>query len=197
MLPRHATRASLLYAEISACQRCEGLPLGPKPIFQLDPMAKILIAGQAPGEKAHHAGRPFADASGKRLRQWLGMSDEEFYCAQHLAILPMGLCFPGKAASGDKPPRKECAATWHAKVLASLPNIALRLVIGRHALDYYLPHARGSLADIIRHQFEVASNLLVLPHPSPRNNIWLAKHPWFEADVIPELQQKVRALLAE
>ncbi|VUD61643.1 hypothetical protein TDB9533_02858 [Thalassocella blandensis] len=186
-----------LVDELAKCRLCEkNLPLEPRPIFQLYSAAKILIAGQAPGKQAHFADRPFADASGKRLREWMGVSESDFYTPENFAILPMGMCFPGKAPTGDLPPLKRCSQTWHAAILSRLEQVKFRIVIGRHAQAYYLPDASGSLADIIQRQLELDSSILVLPHPSPRNNIWLAKNSWFERDVLPLLRRRVSQSLS-
>ncbi|MFT7776206.1 uracil-DNA glycosylase family protein [Roseateles sp.] len=182
--------------ELRACTACEpALPLGAKPIFQLDRRARILIASQAPGRVAHERGRPFDDASGDRLRRWLGVSRETFYDPACFAILPMGLCFPGKGASGDLPPRPECAPLWRERVLSALPEIALTLAIGQHALAWHL-HSRAPVDALVSGWRErLARGLLPLPHPSPRNQNWLKTRPWFEADVLPALREAVTTAL--
>ncbi len=187
----------VLIDEIRRCDLCsEHLPLGARPVLQVDSRAKILIAGQAPGLKVHESGIPFHDASGDRLREWMGVSPEVFYDPSQVAIVPMGFCYPGKGASGDLPPRKECADTWREKVLAELRNIELTLVIGQYAFKYHLPDRKGNLTESIKLWKQDWPGVLLMPHPSPRNNIWLKKNPWFEADIVPQLKQRVKAVLA-
>lgn len=187
-----------LIQQVSKCVICEPhLPLGARPVVQFNPAARILIAGQAPGLKVHETGKPFNDASGQRLRQWLGLSEDEFYDASNIAILPMGFCYPGKGKSGDLPPRKECAPAWRAKLLAALPNIELTIVLGKYAQAYHLPQSKNvPLTELVKSWREYWPAILPLPHPSPRNNIWLSKNPWFEQDVLPALAPRVKKLLA-
>lgn len=187
-----------LVARIRACTACAGLPLGPRPIFQAHPAARILIAGQAPGRVTHAKGQPFDDVSGDRLRAWLGVTREQFYDPRLFAIVPMGFCFPGTGEGGDLPPRPECAPLWHPPLLARMPRIALTLLLGRHAL---LAH-RG-LGDNARLQ-DIAADWraewpyrLTMPHPSPRNRRWLVTNPWFEAETLPALRARVAGLLCE
>lgn len=186
-----------LLAQVSNCVICEAdLPLGARPVIQFNPSARILIAGQAPGLKVHQTGIPFNDASGQRLRQWLGLSKDDFYDATKIAILPMGFCYPGKGKSGDLPPRKECVPAWRAQLLAALPNIKLTIVLGKYAQAYHLPHTKHlSLTELVKSWREYWPTTLPLPHPSPRNNIWLANNPWFERDVVPQLAQAVQSIL--
>lgn len=187
-----ATALQRLLPELRACTACEPhLPLGAKPIFQLDARAPVLIAGQAPGRVAHEKGRPFDDASGERLRQWLGVSRETFYDPACFAILPMGLCFPGKGASGDLPPRPECAPLWRRRLLEALPRLRLTLAIGQYALAWHLD--RRAPVDVLVSGWRerLAHGLLPLPHPSPRNQTWLKTRPWFEAEVLPALREAV------
>jgi uracil-DNA glycosylase len=186
-----------LLQQVRACTICTAqLPLGPRPVLQLAASARILIAAQAPGRKVHESGLPFDDASGERLRQWLGINREAFYDARSIAILPMGFCFPGSGKSGDLPPRPECAAHWRAQLLASLPHIELTLVIGRYAQDWHLPGSRkSSLTDTVKAWREHWPRVLPLPHPSPRNNLWLSKNPWFALEVVPPLQARVACVL--
>lgn len=188
------TRIPLL-DEVLACTLCQDLPLGPRPILQLDPRARLLIASQAPGRRAHASGIPFDDASGDRLRDWLGLSREQFYDARQVAILPMGFCYPGKGRGGDLPPRRECAATWRAPLLAQLPRLELTLVIGRHAQAWHLPGRKATLTEVVRQPEAFGPALWPLPHPSPLNNLWLRRNPWFEAEVLPRLRARVRELL--
>ncbi len=188
--------AAMLLAQVRACSLCaEHLPLGARPVLQLHSSARILIAGQAPGRKVHDSGVPFNDASGDRLRNWLGLSNEQFYNPKQVAILPMGFCYPGTGRSGDLPPRSECAPTWRAGLLAQLRMLRLTLVIGQYAIAYHLPHESGSLTEIVSNWRRYGPNVLPLPHPSPRNNIWLARNPWFEQELVPVLRQRVSVAL--
>ena len=186
-----------LQEEIRACTLCsEYLPLDPRPVFQISKSAKILIVGQAPGRKVHESGIPFDDASGDRLRDWLGINRETFYDANRVAILPMGFCFPGTGKSGDLPPRPECAVAWRSKILGELSKVSLTLVIGQYAMNWHLgPRMKSTLTETIHSWREYQPNFLPLPHPSPRNNIWLKRNPWFEHDVLPELKESVVRIL--
>lgn len=186
-----------LLRDARACTLCaEHLPLGPRPILQCHPSARILIAGQAPGRKVHESGVPFQDASGDRLRAWLGVSTETFYDDRQFAILPMGFCYPGTGPSGDRPPRPECAPAWRAPILAHLQNLFLTLVIGRHALAYHLPDEVQGITAATQAWRRHWPHLIALPHPSPRNNRWLKQNPWFEAEVLPRLQARVAQVLS-
>jgi uracil-DNA glycosylase len=185
-----------LLAQVRGCNQCaDFLPHGTRPILQLNPQAKILIASQAPGRKAHDSGIPFNDPSGDRLRHWLGMSRETFYDASQVAIVPMGFCYPGKGKSGDLPPRPECAATWHEQLLKLLPNIELTILIGQYAQVYHLKAAHETLTNNVMNWREFWPHILPLPHPSPRNIFWLRRNPWFETEVIPVLQRRVAQIL--
>lgn len=192
---QHDTLPQLLQ-QVRRCTLCAPmLPLPPRPVLQAASGARILLAAQAPGRKVAASGIPFDDASGERLRAWLGIGRDDFYDPQFIAILPMGFCYPGKGPSGDLPPRRECAPAWRARLLRQLPAIELTLVIGSYALAWHLPQAAGAgLTATVRAWREHGSAVLPLPHPSPRNNGWLKRHPWFEAEVVPELQRRVRAL---
>lgn len=189
----------LLLKEIKACTICQDLPLGPNPILQFSAEAKILVAGQAPGQITHHKGRPFDDASGDRLRDWLGIDRDIFYDPQQLAVVPMGFCFPGKGKSGDLAPKAICAETWRHKILDVLPDIELTLVIGKYAMDWHLPNRQEkNLTETVkkwRYYLEQDHPVLPLPHPSPRNNIWLKKNPWFEQEVVKFMRQRVSELI--
>lgn len=179
---------------VRACQVCAPhLDHAPRPVLQMGAGARILIAGQAPGRRVHESGVPFADASGDRLRDWLGIPREVFYDARQVAILPMGFCYPGRGTSGDRPPRPECAPLWRARLLAQLRDLQLTVVIGRYALDYHAPGQ--SLTDRVRNWRAGWPTQVVLPHPSPRNNPWLKRNPWFEAEVLPSLRQRVGEVL--
>ena len=189
-----------LLNRVQACRECEEhLPHGVSPVLQFSSQAKILIAGQAPGRKVHHSGIPFDDASGERLRHWMGVNGQQFYDASQIAILPMGFCYPGTGKSGDLPPRKECAEKWRASLLAAMPNIQLTLVIGKYAQDYHLDSAvcgkHATVTDIVAAWQSFLPLLMPLPHPSPRNNIWLKRNSWFEAEVLPELKLRINDLL--
>ena len=186
-----------LQKEIRGCTLCSAqLPLGPRPIFQVSRTARILIAGQAPGIKVHESGVPFDDASGDRLRDWLGVGRETFYDSSRMAIVPMGFCFPGTGNSGDLPPRPECAAAWREKILRELSGVKLTLVIGQYALAWHLGvRARATLTGTVQAWRDFSPSLWPLPHPSPRNNIWLKRNPWFERDILPALRRQVGVAL--
>ena len=190
-----------LLPQVRACQICAAhLPLPPRPVLQAGSSARILIASQAPGSKVHASGRPFTDASGDRLRAWMGVTREVFYDAQQIALLPMGLCFPGTGKSGDLPPRPECASQvahiGRTAILNRLPNIELTLMVGQYAIGFHLPHEKGTLTDTVQRWRAYFPERLPMPHPSPRNQLWLRRNPWFETEVIPALQARVRQLLA-
>ncbi|MCA9757879.1 MAG: uracil-DNA glycosylase family protein [Candidatus Eisenbacteria bacterium] len=190
-----ASYASLL-AEVRACTICAAhLPHGPRPVFQLHPKARILIAGQAPGRKVHDSGVPFDDPSGNRLRDWLGVTREEFYDPERIAILPMGFCYPGTGSSGDLPPRSECAPAWRGQLLAKLRAIELTVVLGQHAQAYHFGDAGSSLTDLVKSWRTYWPSAVPLPHPSPRNNLWLRRNPWFERDLLPPLRKRVAEVL--
>jgi uracil-DNA glycosylase len=181
-----------LLTEVRACTQCASfLPLGPRPVLLIQPSARILIVGQAPGKKVHETGLPFNDASGDRLRDWLGISSETFYDETQIAILPMGFCYPGTGKSGDLPPRPECALAWRAPLLEHLKNLQLTLVIGQYALAYHLPNEKKSLTETVMGWRKHLPSIIPLPHPSPRNNIWLKRNAWFEAELIPVLRARV------
>lgn len=185
-----------LIEEIRACNICAPhLPHGVRPVFQIDPHATILVAGQAPGRKVHETGIPFNDASGERLREWMGISKTTFYNAKKIAILPMGFCYPGTGKTGDLPPRPECALAWREKLLAQLTQLKLTLVIGQYAHAYHLPEHGPSVTETVKSWRDYWPTVLPLPHPSPRNNLWLKRNPWFESEVIPDLRKRIKALL--
>lgn len=185
-----------LLAEVRGCSICaHALPHGIRPVLQVHPHARILVAGQAPGRRVHATGIPFDDPSGERLRDWLGVTREEFYDATRFALVPMGFCYPGTGSSGDLPPRPECAPAWRARVLAMLTSIRLTVVLGQYAQAYHLPDA-ASVTDTVRDWKRAWPKVIALPHPSPRNNGWLRRNGWFEAEVLPTLRRRVRRLLA-
>ncbi len=179
-----------------ACRLCEhSLSHGANPVIQADSNAKLLIIGQAPGLKVHESSIPWNDASGDRLRDWLGIDKDHFYDPTKVAIVPMGFCYPGKAKSGDLPPRKECAPKWHAAILSHLPNIEMTLLIGQYAQNYYLEDKPATLTETVKHWQDWVPQYIPLPHPSPRNNIWLKKNPWFESDILPYIRQTLSEVL--
>jgi uracil-DNA glycosylase len=192
-------RLKRLLSEIADCTLCsDSLPQGPRPVVQAHARARILIAGQAPGRRVHETGVPFDDPSGDRLREWMGVSKQTFYDAEKIAIAPMGFCYPGTGKTGDLPPRPECAEAWRAELLAELSGIKLTLVLGSHAVAYHLPHlAKQTLTATVESWKDRWPKVLPTPHPSPRNNRWLKRNPWFEDDVIPALRKRVRNVLRQ
>jgi uracil-DNA glycosylase len=185
-----------LLESVRTCQICtEFLPLGPRPVVQLDPQATILIAGQAPGRRVHESGVPFDDPSGDRLREWLGVSRDIFYDPAKIAILPMGFCYPGTGKSGDLPPRPECENAWRRQLLKQLTRIRLTLVIGQYAQKWHLSHVEKNLTETVRAWKNYGPGVIPLPHPSPRNNIWLKRNPWFGESLLPELKKAIRNAL--
>ena len=187
-----------LMAEVRRCTVCAAeLPLGPRPVLRGLPSARLLIVSQAPGTKVHETGLSFNDRSGDRLRHWLGIDRDTFYDESRVAILPMGLCYPGRyAEGGDLPPRPECAPLWHARILAAWPAIELSLLVGSYAIDYYLRgRKRPSMTETVRAWKEHLPAYLPLPHPSWRTTAWEKRNPWFADAVLPELRRRVRALL--
>lgn len=194
------TSLTSLINDVRTCTLCaEYLPLSPRPVFQVHASARILIAGQAPGKKVHETGIPFNDPSGDRLRTWMGISHETFYDPMQVAILPMGFCFPGTGKSGDLPPRRECAAAWRAALLSHLKNLKLTLALGQYAQAYHLPkEGKGKGAPLTETVLAWRNNwpdIIPLPHPSPRNNLWLKRNPWFEEELIPILRARVSEIL--
>lgn len=190
------TSLDTLLPKVRACTLCaDHLPLGPRPVLQAHAAARILIAGQAPGRKVHETGIPFNDPSGDRLRDWLGVSRETFYDPTRIAILPMGFCYPGSGKSGDLPPRPECAPAWRESLLAGLENLQLMLVIGQYAQAWHLPDEKGSLTEIVENWRHHWPDVVPLPHPSPRNNRWLKRNPWFEETLLPALRERVAEIL--
>ncbi len=193
-----------LVEDIQGCALCEShLPHGVRPVVQLAQSAKILIIGQAPGRRVHESGIPWDDPSGDRLREWMQVTKDLFYDPNQIAIMPMGFCYPGTGKTGDLPPRKECATTWHDLILKKLPNVQLTLLIGQYAQKYYLKplepkiNKNLSLTERVRAWENYLPKYLPMPHPSPRNQIWLKKNSWFESDVVPYLQQKIASALRE
>lgn len=195
--PPPADGLERLLGEVRRCTICAAhLPQKPRPVLQAGSRARILIAGQAPGRRVDQSGVPFDDPSGDRLRQWMGIDARVFYDPNTIAILPMGFCYPGTGSSGDLPPRPECAAAWRMRLLEHLPHLQLTLVIGQYAQAWHLKQtSRGTLTDTVRHWRDHGPGIFPLPHPSPRNNLWLRRNPWFEDEVLPSLRQRIAALV--
>lgn len=187
-----------LLQEIARCTACAAsLPHGPRPVMAAGPRARIVIIGQAPGRKVHESGVPWRDASGDTLRDWLGVDATAFHDTCQFALVPMGFCYPGAGPAGDLPPRPECAPLWHERVLGAMPDVRLILLVGQHAQRHYLGvRAGATLTDTVRRFREFLPRHLPLPHPSPRNRIWLRRNPWFAAELLPELRRRVVGELA-
>ena len=185
-----------LLQQIDACAICAAqLPLGPRPVLQYSATASILIAGQAPGKRVHQSGIPFDDASGERLRDWLGVDREEFYDSGKITILPMAFCYPGTGKSGDLPPRPECADNWRAELLRRMRRLELTLVLGVYAQRYHFGPDCGSVTECVAAWRDHWPGMVPLPHPSPRNNRWLRQNPWFEAELLPALRQRIARIM--
>lgn len=183
------TVASLL-TKVRACTACaDALPLGPRPILQLSASATILVASQAPGSKVHESGVPFSDVSGDRLREWMGLADDEFYDEKTVAIMPMGFCYPGRAGGGDAPPRPECVHLWRDQLLQLLPELRLTLLIGSYAQQHVL--GSGAMTPRVRNFRDYLPQYFPLPHPSWRSRMWEEKNPWFGQDVLPALRSAI------
>ncbi|PLW70061.1 uracil-DNA glycosylase family protein [Pseudohalioglobus lutimaris] len=184
-----------LLARVRACRQCEaGLPLGANPVVRVSATARLLIVGQAPGTRVHATGIPWDDPSGERLRQWLQLDNAVFYDESRVAIMPMGFCYPGKGKSGDLPPRSECAPLWHEALLEQMPALELTLLVGSYAQQYYLGRSAETLTARVQRWQDFAPRFLPLPHPSPRNTLWLRRNPWFEEQVLPALRARITAL---
>lgn len=185
-----------LLVDVRACTVCaENLPLGPRPIVQIGSRARIVIIGQAPGRRVHETGVAWNDPSGDRLREWLGVTTEQFYNPEDVAIMPMGFCFPGSTKSGDKPPRPECAPLWHGRLLDHIPEDRLEIIIGTYAQKRYIAHRGPTLTETVANWARYLPSQVVMPHPSPRNRHWLTKNPWFEAETLPSIRKRVREVL--
>ena len=182
-----------LIDEITACTVCKNfLHYSPRPIFSVSKDSKILIIGQAPGQKVHDSGVPWDDQSGNELRRWLGVDKEHFYDTKLFGLMPMGFCYPGKSATGDLPPRPECAPLWHNQLLANMKSVKLILLIGQYSQKFYLgDNFKSTLTENVKNYREFLPKYLPLVHPSPRNKIWQKKNPWFELEVVPQLRKIV------
>lgn len=185
-----------LLAAVRQCRACEkALPLGPRPVLRAAASARILVVGQAPGARVHASGIPWDDASGARLRDWMGVNTERFYDESQIAIIPMGYCYPGRGKSGDLPPRRECASLWLDSLLSKLPRVELTLLIGLHAQRHFLGTRRKrSLTETVKAWREFAPQYLPLPHPSARNTPWFKGNPWFEHELLSVLRERIKSL---
>lgn len=186
-----------LLSRIRACRLCEPkLGFEPRPFVAASPTARLLIIGQAPGSKVHASGIGWDDDSGDRLRGWLGLDPATFYDTSRVAQMPTGFCYPGKGTGGDLPPRPECAPLWHRRLREQLPHVKLTLLVGMHAQKLYLPRGfAANMTEAVRRWNDVPDGLMPLPHPAWRSRLWMAKHPWFEAEVLPVLRARIAALL--
>lgn len=191
--PPRLARASLrrVSAEASACRLCRR-SLEPNPVFRAARSARLLIVGQAPGRRVHETGIPWNDPSGDVLRGWLEMERDEFYDTSRIAIVPVGLCYPGTVDGADLPPPPRCATLWQPRFRAALPHIRLTLLVGSYAQAYYLPNRKRTMAETVRAFRDYLPEFFALPHPSWRNLLWRRKNPWFESEVLPELRRRVR-----
>jgi len=190
-----------LEKQIRACTLCkEDMERAPRPVLTVSPTATILVAGQAPGNLAMESGKPFSDPSGVRLRDWMGVDDEVFYDASKIAIVPMGFCFPGYDKNGgDIPPMKRCAPTWHSDLMAAMPNLKLKLLVGGYAQKWHLGKSmQRNLTETVKQwQTYASEGLFTLPHPSWRNTGWIKKHPWFETETLPALKSAISSALSD
>ncbi len=184
-------------AAIKSCNICKSrLDHQPRPVVTASKTSRLVIIGQAPGSKVHETGIPWNDPSGDLLRIWMGIDKEVFYAAENIALMPMGFCYPGKGKSGDLPPRPECAPRWHAKLLEQMPDVELIVLIGQYSQLYYLgKQRRGNLTETVQQFEDYLPKFFVLPHPSPRNRLWLRNNPWFKEDVLPIFRERVQQLL--
>lgn len=187
---------SVLLDAIRSCAQCQDLSLGPRPILQWQRDARILIAGQAPGRLTHEKGVPFDDPSGDRLRGWLGVDRATFYDPRIFAIVPMAFCYPGTGQSGDLPPPSVCARLWRNRLLGPMQSLELTIIVGQYAAAWHHPDEKGALTGLVCRWKKTFPAMVVLPHPSPRNRMWLSRNPWFEADLVPHLRERVAGILA-
>lgn len=187
-----------LLKEISQCSICEPyLSHGVRPVVLAHPKSRIVVIGQAPGIKVHNSGIPWDDKSGENLRDWMGISNEDFYTPEKVGIIPMGFCYPGKGKTGDLPPRIECAPKWHQPLWDKMDDVELVLLIGKYAQDFYLKgQTKRTLTETVKSYQEYLPKHFVLPHPSPRNNIWQKKNPWFKQEIIPALKQTISHIMS-
>lgn len=189
--------ALTILGEARACRVCEHeLPNEPRPLLAGSASSRIVIIGQAPGRIAHESGIPWNDASGKRLREWLGVTDAQFYDESLIALVPMGFCYPGKSKGGDMAPRPECAPLWHPQILPKLKSVELTVYVGNYPFARYLTDIAENLTEGVRAAKTLLPKRILLPHPSPRNQLWIAKNPWFARDVLPALRRRVKSVLA-
>lgn len=189
-------RLKQVMAEARACTLCApGLPLGPRPLVRGSERSRIVIIGQAPGRAAHESGVPWNDRSGDRLRDWLGLSREAFDDERLVALVPMGFCYPGTGRAGDAPPRPECAPLWHPRIFGGLRSVELAVIVGRHAFERYLGAEFGSVTEAVRAHRRLLPGRVALPHPSPRNNLWLKQHAWFEREALPAVRARVESIV--
>ena len=185
-----------LLTDIRGCTVCAPhLDLGPRPIVQAASTSRVVVIGQAPGARVHESGIPWDDASGRTLRRWLNLTDEQFYDPGLVALVPMGFCYPGKAASGDRPPRPECAPLWHEPLLSELPGDRLEVIIGTYAQRRYIRDRKKTLTDTVANWASYLPGQIVLPHPSPRNQHWLTRNPWFATETLPAVQRRIAEFL--
>ena len=193
----HSRKLIALVKKVEACEVCaHELPFEPNPVVRPSSNAKILITGQAPGTKVHQTNIPWNDPSGDKLREWMGIDRNIFYDSKRIAIMPMGFCYPGKGKSGDLPPRPECAPTWHPQLLALMPQIELTLLIGQYSQKYYLPdNTVKTVTETVKAWRDFSPRYLPMPHPSPRNKLWLKKNAWFEDEVVPQLKKRIKKLI--
>ena len=190
-------RLQKLLKQVRSCRECsEYLPFEPRPVVRAHSSARLLIVGQAPGTRVNETGIPWNDPSGDRLRDWMQVDREIFYDEKLIAIVPMGFCYPGKGKSGDLPPRPECAELWHGKILECLPDLELILLVGAYAQRYYLNACKPTLTETVKDWKTFLPHYLPLPHPSPRNQIWLKRNSWFVKNVVPALRIQVKTLLS-
>lgn len=195
-MPTRRSVALPILTQVRGCRVCEhALPNEPRPLLAASASSRILIIGQSPGRIAHETGVPWSDASGKRLRTWLGITDEQFYDESLVALVPMGFCFPGKSKTGDMAPRPECAPLWHPQILPKLKKVELTIYIGNYPFERYLSDFADSLTQGVRLAQKLLPTRVLLPHPSPRNQMWLTKNPWFDREVLPLLRNRVRQVL--
>lgn len=198
-MPQAAVALDTLVADVRACTRCAAhLPLGPRPIIRVDARLKVLLTGQAPGTRVHLSGLPWDDPSGERLRDWMALDRAAFYDQSRFGVMAMGFCYPGKGKGGDLPPRPECAPLWHPQVRPLLPQLKLTLLIGRYAHLHYLGSRRETLEATVRNWREhLPKGYFPLPHPSPRNTLWLKRRPWFDAEIVPALREAIGSALTQ